>query len=351
MKFGLILIIFSIHVMSTLGQSFSDIIKIEEKLNFDRGNFKPNIELSWVYTIDESSNIIDTNLKGHNVTIYNSSGKLINRFGSRGQGPGDFEYPTSSIRVEDGRILVSEFSGKMSLFSSDGDSLIEIFDTKVLPLTSIIEIGKNKILLAGNSVEKRDSSYLLHIYDISNQKVDKSFLKLPFDHRDYAQVFRMSAQLVVATNFGNKIAAAVTPFKKIYFFSTNGDLEKSFQLGLNKFTEPEKTTNSFTSDQIFEYTSTFSMIERLFFLPKEELFLISYSRVTEVDVKNPSDRIMEYSLACFDKEGRILFELNDTPELLTVDLKNSYLFFRGHAQDPSHLLKGKINRSILTNNR
>lgn len=343
MRKALICIVVMITPAMTKAQNkFESHIEIKEKIVFEeRDGIFLNPDISWVYNVSKDAKILDTNLQGHNVTVYDSSGKVVNRFGRRGKGPGDFEFPMSTIELEDRTFLVSEYSGKMSQFTNNGDSLLTTFNTSITPLSNILEIDSDRILLMGNKVGSNQSNSLLHIYNRSKSEIEKSFLELPFEHGDYAQIFRMSVQLAVGSIYGNKILAAVIPYQKLYVFSSDGVLEDTFEVDLNNFIEIEKNSKSLSTEEIFSYMTSFSKIERLFHL-KDGSFLIQYSTILEINASNPADRLTEYNLAFFNSDRELVFEIKDGPELLGIDRESANLYFRGLDEDPTYLIKGKI---------
>lgn len=61
----------------------------------------------------------------HRVIVFDPQGKELRRWGTFGQGPGQFIYPTDVAFAPDGRIFVSEYGGndRISIFSPDGKFL------------------------------------------------------------------------------------------------------------------------------------------------------------------------------------------------------------------------------------
>jgi DNA-binding beta-propeller fold protein YncE len=59
----------------------------------------------------------------HRVLHYNSEGALLSEFGSEGNGPGQFQYPTGIAIGADGLIFVSEYGGndRIQVFTRDGN--------------------------------------------------------------------------------------------------------------------------------------------------------------------------------------------------------------------------------------
>ncbi len=61
----------------------------------------------------------------YRVRVYHPDGTLVREFGSHGQGPGQFIFPTDVAIADDGRIFVSEYGGndRISVFSPQGEFL------------------------------------------------------------------------------------------------------------------------------------------------------------------------------------------------------------------------------------
>lgn len=305
-------------------------IDFQKKIVFEEIDGIPDLPLS--YYIDSDNNFIATNTKSNTVSIFDSNGKAISKFGRAGQGPGDFQYPMSSIRLKDNRLLVGEFGGKLTLFNEDGSSVIEIFQSKVLPLTQVIDLGNNKILLVGTKLNTDKSTSLLHIFDLSTKKIETSFLELPFSHQDYSQVLRMVAQLSVATVVNDEIIALVSPFTKLYSFSMNGVLKQTKDLEFPNFQKIEKSEASLNREELFEYSTTFSVSERMFSL-KDGSFIVQYIRIKKIDQQNPNLRETEYNVALFNSNGDLIFDFMSPKELMAFDSVNSFVFFKGDEND------------------
>ena len=63
----------------------------------------------------------------HQVMIFRRDGEVVGSFGSYGQGPGQFVYPSDVAFAADGRIFVSEYGGndRIQIFDSSGEFLSE----------------------------------------------------------------------------------------------------------------------------------------------------------------------------------------------------------------------------------
>lgn len=87
----------------------------------------------WRPLITDSKIFISDNL-GHQILIYEKSGKLLKKFGQKGKGPEDFDMPYGVIIDHAGNILIND----------RGNSRIQIFDSKFNLLRTIIAPGQNE---------------------------------------------------------------------------------------------------------------------------------------------------------------------------------------------------------------
>src|SRR4051794_6562254 len=54
------------------------------------------------------------------VRIYAPDGRLRRTFGRRGNGPGEFQHIAHALRLRDGRVLVADITGSLTMFDSAG---------------------------------------------------------------------------------------------------------------------------------------------------------------------------------------------------------------------------------------
>ena len=65
--------------------------------------------------------LLAADAEGHCIAIFDLSGKFLSRFGTRGTGPGQFNYPTHVTADLHGSIYVTDsVNGRVQVFSSDG---------------------------------------------------------------------------------------------------------------------------------------------------------------------------------------------------------------------------------------
>jgi len=99
----------------------------------------------------------------HQVLVFNREGHVVGSFGSYGQGPGQFVYPTDVAFAPDGRIFVSEFGG---------NDRIQVFDTHWKFLKEFGEPGQEPGMFARpqSIAFSRDGSELF-VADACNHRI------------------------------------------------------------------------------------------------------------------------------------------------------------------------------------
>jgi ABC-type Fe3+ transport system permease subunit/DNA-binding beta-propeller fold protein YncE len=77
------------------------------------------------FSIAPDGNLYIADTHYHRIMVYSPAGKLLRQFGTYGQGPGQFIYPTDVAFAPDGRVFVSEYGGndRVSIFSAAGEFL------------------------------------------------------------------------------------------------------------------------------------------------------------------------------------------------------------------------------------
>jgi DNA-binding beta-propeller fold protein YncE len=73
-------------------------------------------------TVDRKGDLLVADTHYHRILRYSPEGTLLSQFGSEGNGPGQFLYPTSIAVGADGSLYVSEYGGsdRIQVFTPDG---------------------------------------------------------------------------------------------------------------------------------------------------------------------------------------------------------------------------------------
>lgn len=134
--------------------------------------------------------------QGHRVFAYDSTGRLVRSFGSKGRGPGEFTSP-ATLDVDDEAVYIGERSGRVHMYSLDGVYKNSVIAAGVFHMNSSLHsIADSLLVVNGLMDEASGGEYggnLSHIVDGSSRLV-----------KSFAPVNPTSIKYKVQTLFGNK---------------------------------------------------------------------------------------------------------------------------------------------------
>ncbi|PID26847.1 MAG: hypothetical protein CR982_07950 [Candidatus Cloacimonadota bacterium] len=150
-------------------------IVLDSDIDEDFLNFYPAL-----YTLDKNSNIFMSN--GEKIYKVNNRGKLLTKFGGKGQGPGEFSSFVSHIFVVDNYLYAYELSNStIHKFDTSG-RFVKSFPTDY-PLYQILPL-KDKTFLALN-----------YSYDNKNKIKSTTILKLDLSLRKSKEIYKFDRKL------------------------------------------------------------------------------------------------------------------------------------------------------------
>lgn len=318
-------------------EKFENVVKIQKEITFDNliGIVPP-------VTTDKWGNFITTNYRQKKVIVYDSTGTLLYKYGRMGKGPGDFLKPVHTIRLSNGQLLTAEIHGKLSLFTATGDSLLKIYKVKIRPLIEVHQINGNSVLLMGRK-SLGEQVKLLHIFNLEEGVIKKSFLDLPFSLWEYqfGGIFSSFIGLPDIDVHKGKIATTIGPFEKIYIYDQNAKLIRTVNFSLKYFENIKKVNKRLTVEELSSYVTTFSRINKIFWLDNNT-FLISYFRYT--NFKFPNVRETQHSIANIGYNGKVIFEIKNAPELAAFYSIQDVYFEDPNPRSKIDLLEGKLTK-------
>ncbi|MEP1307705.1 MAG: 6-bladed beta-propeller [Balneola sp.] len=308
-------------------------ITLEGLLNNNPLNLKINV--------DKDENFIVTDFALQQVSLFNKKGTLLKNISRTGRGPGEFERPTSSIRLKNGNLVVAEFSGEINIFNSNGDSLLASYSTPVFPLSSIKKVSNNEIILIGRMQKDRNHN-LLHKYNFSKKQVTKSFFPLPLNNDLYSRILFNIGELCVADLNSEFIVTAATPLNTVYVFSLDGSLIKKLQVDTDLFI-PIKETDKIHPSKYASYLSSFSTISNI--ILKEDSILLQYAKYDIKNTRSPlSGSEIKYHLAKIDFNGNLLSEIENVTKLFSINPNSSNLIFSKDAKENFKVLEANVKK-------
>lgn len=304
-----------------MAQSLEDIVEWTGEVRLEENrkviNVLPRVKL------DPRGGFLISDVKEDQVRLYSQTGKIRHVLGESGRGPGEFQYPTSAIRLTGGRLLVAGLTGKLSLFDSTGTFLRSV-RVPVHAVMDMHELPDGTVLMAGASRGEApgEKVYLLHRVNLKRGKILDSFFAMPtLDPRHQAALISL-ANLVAFDVRNQEIVAAFSLKPVLHFFDVNGEELDRTELSLQQFNSmtPPRSTSVMTRAGISEWYATFSLIESIHWI--EDGILLQY-----YDHADPQARDLKWTVSLVDRAGGRVFERPDSPQLLTLNPETSTLYF------------------------
>jgi len=266
---------------------------------------------------------------------YDRHGKLLAHFGSKGQGPKEFERPTVAIRLPSREILVIDRRVKFTILDSTGTQLVRTVVPPVGAIEDADVVDDSTVLLAGLAGADPDSP-MLHLWDYRRNQVRRSFFR-PFSSYRYKDV-AATAGWVQAAIRADTIAATFSPSDTVYLFSVDGTSLASIPIPPSHFRKAYPLSNAAEADlqRRREWLSTFDLVAAVSWADTAG-FLVPYQSFV-------NGRPI-WKLLGVRRTGRLWFDDPDAPRLLTADsLGQELVFVEQGAEVPNRWRIASVRR-------
>jgi sugar lactone lactonase YvrE len=192
------------------------------ELELDKKIQSPDLGYLYGLVVDESENIYVSDVLTGNVKIFSSKGKLIQKIGKKGRGPGEFLIP-KSISITDKRLYIYDSQLiRISLF--DIDKKVNL--VKTFPIKKNANSIPDQILAAG---EEKLYSMITPAYTKFNLNQEKK-TKINLIDQNGAivkkSILEVEAQEYYIQSSGEEFGVGVMPFgiKPLFQIGNNHDL-------------------------------------------------------------------------------------------------------------------------------
>lgn len=306
-----------------------DTLVLEETDKFFLGDpHFENVSDSLILAIDKSQS---------KVFIYTKTGKLKSFWGRKGSGPGDLTNPTSATILQDGNILVTEFNGRITKFSPEGDHLA-ILNTKITRLNGSIELPNGKVLLTGG-MQSPENNYLLFIFNPSSMEIESRSFSLPFDPKEYAFQPLTLAEPSHAVVCSDKIVAVHVMLPELFFFDFEGNLIQRKKINSQLFNQMEKVTSLNNPKETVKKYGDASWILDLHCV-NDGYILIQFLKDLRGEQENP------VSLMLVNKIGELIKESSNMPLIKFSKIGTDTLFLPNRKKPlPNTAIKSVLIRN------
>jgi hypothetical protein len=258
------------------------------------------------------------------VRRYDRAGRLVWQRGRRGAGPGEYQDPRFIVRMESGRVVSGQSSGRVHVYDSDADSLLASFHVPLTRVTDAVRGGGDRIIVAG--IPGSDFELpRLHLISLDDGSVEASFFS-PFAQtpsRDAAII----GGFVRLDDHEGAVVSTWSLSDSIYIWQTRDDsVLIAYPLNSSHFRTlgAEAPGSSAGREAQQEWLASFDYISDVAWIAPNTV-LIQYFTL------NSSDTSRDWHLVIGDLLDNRRVDVRHTPEFLWADPRDGTAAF---AVDP-----------------
>lgn len=288
---------------------WSDTIRLEE--TDEALTVKP------ILSTDAEGNLFVADSRESQLRLYDPRGKLLDYFGRRGKGPGEFGGLQAALPRTGGDIVALDSQGKGVIYDPHTRMLRRSFRGPSLRVWGAALVNDSVVLVYGRALKDGDSS-LLHTVDLNTGSVINSFFNpTSLDNHPIEK----SVGSAFAALKGDTVAAVYSLSDTVYLFGLDGSTRGRIPLhigGLRPVKRPDFPAQRPSMPAVNAWLSTFSHLSQVFWTPSGD-FLVQYYDMVENEPK--------WRLARVTRNGDAVFDAADTPKLLGTATDGTRLYF------------------------
>ncbi len=261
---------------------------------------------------------------------YHRDGRLDWATGGKGGGPGEYERPSDVVRVPDGRVLVFEYNGRMTVLSPRGDSVLEIKPGPFRVLEEVEVIDGSRLLVAGDLLTDTPGDpqrSTLHVWDWARDTVLTSFFR-PFATTPHTDLVHM-ASWVRADIRADTIAAIHAAADTVFLMSVEGEPLGTIPIPVINYIAPTPPPTAARTDMNArrEWLGSFHLISEVEWLDNGDV-IVGYRR------QIPDEPA--WSAIVLRRGSGGATQIDESGRLLSAGPNSELLF-----TDPSSLMPGR----------
>lgn len=267
------------------------------------------------------------------VRLYQRTGHLTGFFGRRGKGPGEFDRLTRALRNSDGSVLAVDMGGRLTIFDSVG---ARVLGTESLPLFPVYDMAlvDDSIVAVTGRVQGRADSPLVHLWDVRNARLVRSFFQRPAPSARFVSAYTFAGGADIAVR-GDTAAVVFALSDTVHLFLLNGTPLARHAVRSHVFRHLAAPMPDDPSTRALQrWMESFSTVNQVFWGADGNLYLQFF------DLRG-YDRA--WSIASLSSRGEKRFELSNAPMLLAVgDADSSFVFARPGSEAPNELAIARV---------
>jgi hypothetical protein len=287
-------------------------------------------------SLDPRGGFLVSDAAENQIRRYDRNGKLLTHFARKGEGPGEFSALARALPTRSGGVLAFNTFARGAVFDSSG----RVEQTFSIPVELLYEsrlLDDTLVLLAGPLPGESSERARLHVWNLANRKVVRSFFQPRVHGR--AHEFAATTTGIVSMDVRHETVAATFAISDtVYFFDLNGRMLRKVPIPFRHFRPVSERRRLPRPDEGIvaarEWVGSFSFICQVFWL-RDGTLLVQYQDRKGIE---PHWRLLGMT-----PEGARLFDLLETPRLIQVDPDAGVLYF----QKPGSLLPNVWTEATL----
>lgn len=267
------------------------------------------------------------------VRRYGENGRLYWRFGTRGRGPDQFEWPTVAIRLPSNEVLAVDGNSRLVILDSSGARVVRSWTTTLRRVEDADVLDDSTVLLTGR-LGSDDDADRMHRWDYRTNAFRGSFFR-PFPGFRNKAAAAMGGW-VQASLIGDTVVGTFAPSDSLYFFTRRGEPIATLPLRSLHFRLAGPMPEAARADPGARdaWVSSFDLVTTVFPVGAAG-FLVPYQTIV---ANRPVWKVMGVRA-----DGGLWLDDADAPRLLYADPEGRKLLFQDPGSDqPNVWLLGAL---------
>jgi hypothetical protein len=249
----------------------------------------------------------------NDVRLYDREGRLRSAFGRKGEGPGEFQRIIGAVRLGDGRLAVIDARGHLSVWTATGDSLLDDFNSGVAVPRGLVPVGIDEVVVYGRPQARGTDDFtspVLHHISVSERTEVATAFEPPVSSATYLVARGVESPRPWARH--DTVFVVMVPFDSLWAVAGVAPFgQRSIPIRSTAIlANPPAAMAAEGRAQYHAWVEQATLPGTFAAMPDGGWLMQTWGLRSSGPVRG---------LARMDAEGRLIWEVGRTPQLLAVD--------------------------------
>jgi len=280
-----------------------DVFSLEEELSIGEAEGREEYMFSEIrhLAVDDDERIFILDRKESHIKVFDKNGKYLNKFGRKGQGPGELDGPTM-ISINPKELMVHEIARRLSFFSLEGEFLRNVSTKETWALQAKVDSMGNVVVTEG-VMDPENPRYQVKKFD-AGMNLLREIVSFPGPNfRKGLNPFMPVAYWLIDEN--DNIVYGYPENYELQIFNPEGKLIKKITKNYDPVEitdeEKEEETRDAPPQFKFVFSKYHSAFRRLFLDDEGRIFVQTWEKIGDEEI---------YYHDVFDSEGKYICEIH-----------------------------------------